>query len=122
MGEVLGTTVTQQAAIERAMDDGVAIFSGELDLLMASVSRGHGLFKDAERKSRMQFINEFRKAIARFRERAEWLRSVKGDVTRIQQLGSSPRGLYEFRGAASLERLALENRLRNPFRVYKKID
>lgn len=121
-GEVLGTTVTQQAAIESAMDEGVAIFSGELDLLMASVSRGHGVFKDAERKCRMHFINDFRKAIAQFRERAEWLRSVKGDVTRIQQLGSSPKGLSEFLGAASLERLALERRLRNPFRVYKKND
>ncbi|KQZ92262.1 hypothetical protein ASD64_19370 [Mesorhizobium sp. Root157] len=121
-GEVLGKTVTQQAAIERAMDEGVALFSGELDLLMASVSRGHGVFKGAEHECLMLFINESRNAIAQFRERAAWLESVKGDVTRIQQLDSSPKGLSEFLGVASLERLELEGRLRNPFRVYKKID
>ncbi|TIV01718.1 MAG: hypothetical protein E5W09_01460 [Mesorhizobium sp.] len=115
-GDVLGETVTYQAAIERAMDEGAPLFLGEMDLLIASVSRGHSVFKDAVREMRRLQADAFRRECQHLRSRASWLESVKGDVTRMRQLNRMPAG--GILGPLHSERLVLQSRLLNPFRSY----
>ena len=61
LGEELGKTITYDKAIERAMDEGVPLFSRDLDLLKASVSRGRGVFENARRELQRNAAVAFRK-------------------------------------------------------------
>jgi hypothetical protein len=117
LGEELGKSITHEAAIERAMDEGAPLFFKDKDLLIASVSRGRAVFEKARRENQRMWGASLRADCASFKKREEWLRSAKDTVTRLEEMDRNPtppQGLLS--ALIDPERQALLFSLRNPFR------
>jgi len=116
LGEELSKTVTHEAAIERAIDDGIPLFSGELDSLKASVSRGRRDFLNQMRQLQKTASPSLRRVCETFRIRAKWVENAHQVIARLDALGG-----WNVVGLTLLspdppEIAALKQRLRNPFR------
>ena len=108
--------LTNKALIERLSNDGDRLFVNRtMQSLAVSVSRGNREIKEGERKIIRDWARGFRQSCEHFKERWNWLKSVEGDVARLEELNRSPgsRGLLS---PHRTEVAQLVSRLRNPFR------
>ena len=108
--------LTDKALIERLSNDGDPLFVNRImHSLAVSVSRGNREIKEGERKIIKDWARGFRQSCEDFKERWNWLKSVEGDVARLEELNRSPgpRGLLS---PHRTEVAQLVSRLKNPFR------
>jgi hypothetical protein len=114
LGEELGKTITDEKGIERAMDDAVPLFSRDLDLLKASVSRGRRVLKKAIQAEAVAL----RRKCEEFKNRRVWLESVGPDVARMEELKRQILPGLFFLGEHNQEWRELQARLCNPLRHF----